>query len=733
MMGFLRTMAATYTSCSILLIHVLLLEPAVSTMGFATPFYPSTGASVSSSFVTSSNTNRGHGMITTISSRRSIRNTQLQMSSRPGRFRSMISSILRPSKKVTAIAIEEDISSVDRNIPKISVKPRPLVSMDESTGRYIPQPPQPPQLNVNGQKHSTTTTTTTTTPAERMNDLSYEQQFSGWDSFKDLVYDTIDTATFIPKLIGKAINRNKLTTSRRNLAVGYSDTVEFKPQLATNFRASILADDGNDDYLYGKRATAPSTSRPVGKGPAAQIVRQYESSLSASSKDRSDGEDLYRSKSREKFDTAKDGIYDLFTGKKSQPKQQSKSIAGKKQSPLLNNISISTPSTESSSSSSSGFYGSDSADFKSMSKPSTNKDETLINITPYLADLNSSNPIKVLKAKIAIASEERKKKRRIQEQKTRETIDGYRKTAFDIVDAIQNFYNIILSLPKQVEESIASAENALEQTVDQTKKTAKEVRAIPSKVQLAVEDTKQSVKNTKQATIEAVEEVKSIPQKIEKRVADTKQSIKETKEGVEDFVQKVDSFAFEVKVIAGLEKPKPKPPPPPPPPKTNKEIALEVAGVVAKTTGKAAVQTAVVVGKGTIGLTTSAAKVAYNVATAERVEKKENKPSLLSRVAKTVKPQRKEEEVEHMNSNIETTVTIGEIDPLLEREVTDALRSAEEALDTISKEKENPSSDLTSLQINEALLKAKTAAAEARRDAEELQSMLEKRKDYFSK
>lgn len=79
---------------------------------------------------------------------------------------------------------------------------------------------------------------------------------------------------------------------------------------------------------------------------------------------------------------------------------------------------------------------------------------------------------------------------------------------------------------------------------------------------------------------------------------------------------------------------------------------------------------------------------------------------------------------------IETPTTIGEIDPLLELEVADALRSAEEALDTAKKEKENPKSKLTSDEITLALERARTAASQARKDAEDLETMLEKRKEY---
>merc|ERR1712087_665124 len=103
--------------------------------------------------------------------------------------------------------------------------------------------------------------------------------------------------------------------------------------------------------------------------------------------------------------------------------------------------------------------------------------------------------------------------------------------------------------------------------------------------------------------------------------------------------------------------------------------------------------------------------------------------------------------VPSVTSDITAPKTIGEIDPLLEREVADALRSAEEALDSAQaaadaaasakeddededNDNEESSSTLTTIDINEALQKAKLAAAQARKDAEDLESMLEKRKQF---
>lgn len=605
---------------------------------------------------------------------------------------------------------------VTDNIPRIGVKPRPLVSFDESSGKYIPQQQTQQQQGSN----------------QYMTSKSSTSSSSGWSSFKDAVYNSFDSLSKIPKFI----KRSKQNKSKRNLAVAYSDTVEFKSQ-----------DDFSSVSMFSSSTTTTTkqnknTANQKSVTPAAQLVKQYESSLAASSNDRSNGEDLFRTDTRKSFDATKDGIYDFFTGKKKDVEQKSKPPSldldynKPKKTPIQNLKLSQTTATVT-----------DATSFRPVSKPSTNRDETVANLTPYLADLNSSNPVKVLKAKYAISLEEWKRNRRIQEQKRREAIDGIKQKVFTVVDAIQVFYSMILNLPKTIEDTIISIEETIEQTNTQVTKAAQDVQEIPSKIQKAVDDAKKSVDDTQKATLEVVNEVKSIPQKIEKSVADTKQSINDTKENVENFIHKVEDITFEAKVLMGLEKPKPKPLPPPPPPKTSNEIALEIAGAVAKTTGQAAFA----VGKGTLGLTATAAKAAINVATAPKekearqddgtknAEVDQARVSLLSKFSKRVNSaktgiaQSRVTAKSQQSLDIISPTTIGDIDELLEKEVADALRSAEEALENARREKKNPSTTLSSLEINEALAKARMAAAQARKDAEELELMLQKKNEYFMK
>ena len=622
------------------------------------------------------------------------------------------------SSKATTI---DDTSSYEMDVPRVAVRSRPMVSLDETTGTYI----SPQQLQQQSTSSSTSSSSSTSFFSSDKQDDSGKSSFK-WSIIKDVFYNILDSASTIPKVV-MGSNKNQIEHSilNRKLAVAYSDTVEFKNQ--NQIGISLLADDTN-------------------KANEAQLVKQYTTSLSSSGKDRSDGDDLFRSDTRKSFDAAKDGIYDLFTGSTSKKESTMGDIANgaaKKKTPIENIIRTSSIPT-------------DVTTFKPVSKPSNNKDTTMTKLTPYFADLNSSNPITVAKAKFAIAMKERTQRRRIQEQKRREAVDDAKQKVFTVIDAIQSFATLILNLPKQIEDSIQTAEEAIQQTKLQTIQTVKDVQAIPSKVKQTVKDTKRSVEDTQRAALKTVEEVKSIPQKIEQSVVNTKKSIKETKQGVENFVQKAEDLTFDAKVIAGLEQPKPKPPPsppPPPPPKSSKEIAMDVAGTVAKTTGKLALDSVVVVGKGTIGLTTNAVKIAYSAATApkertmveakkeKKETKREHKGSLLSRFTKSIDLKKDDAAAKAkakastsvVEPSIEIPKTIGEIDPLLEKEVADALRSAEEALDSAKREENNPKTSLTNIEINVALEKARLAAAQARTDAEELEQMLEQKKEFFMK
>ena len=595
-------------------------------------------------------------------------------------------------------------------IPKIKVKKRPIVSLDPITGKYIPHPPlEPPPSSL---------------LLKRQQKTSSSSSFaSKWTNLKDNVYDTIDAITIMNK------NNNSNKNNKRNLIVGYSDTVEKMKKNPSSTTSTSLSKD-----------TSESTKKTK------LVIRQYESSLLSSSlnQDRSNGDNYFRSNVRNSFDNVKDGIYDLFSrdnnNNNSSSNNNNNNNNNMKKTPIQNLDIVNSSSSSLSS-------------FKPVTKKSTNKDETIVSITPYLPDLDSTNPIKVLKAKYAIKVQERKQKHLEDDQRRRETISNIKQNIYNVVDIFQRSYHMILTLPKQIDDTIISIDDTFEQATIQSKKTVNDIQTIPNKIQKTINDAKVSVENTQKATIYFAEEVKSIPQKIEESVEDTKKSIQETKQGVDDLVHKVEDVTFEAKVLVGIEKPKPKPPPLPPV-KTSSDIAMDVAGAAAKLTGKALFA----IGKGTIGLTAHAAKLAFKAASASKddnnkkiYEKEEvvvasidgleqTKSSLSSGLTNTAdnnnsitteKNKEPKSDTKELVLDTNPLASIREIDPLLDREVADALRLAEESLESAKQEKSSPPTKISSMEIDLALEKARFAASQARKDAEELESMLQKRKEYL--
>jgi hypothetical protein len=586
-----------------------------------------------------------------------------------------LSSIFRPlmpgsggkkkapvSASTSAIPTQEGVNTV----PRLNVRPRPVVSLDEKTGMYVRpfDDAKAPQSSSGFEQ------------AQLRYILEQDDSaLSGWGSFKDLIFDTFDSVTSIRSRFGRKQTTNSILD--RKLAYSYSDTVEYKEQ----------------NPLLGSILDRDDSSVSVRESPGEKLMEQFESSVQSTNTDVSTGTDLYRSDTRKSFDDAKDAIYNLLDGGAQKKKENKQPFRGQTPAPAIEEITQS---------------------FKAAAKPSINKDKTVVNLTPYLADLHSQNPIKRLQARLAISTAERKRKRQIQRENLENAIDGVKLMIYDFADSIQVMYEVLLNLPKKVEETVEATQYAIEESVLQTKNTVKEVKALPSKVQQKIEDTKQSVENTKKATIEVVQEVQSIPSKVDRSIQDTKQSIRETKEGVEKFVVKVEDLTYGAKVLVGLEQPKPKPPPPP---KTTSEIAMEVAGTVAKTAAVTTGKAAVIVGKGTVGMATSAVKIAINSAK-EQAEKKKQETTAKQVLERTA-----------VQPSAPVTTSIAEIDPLLEKEVAEALRSAEAALvEAESNKVKSTKNELLSIQINEAVVKAREAAAQARKDADDLEAMLKKKR-----
>ena len=319
---------------------------------------------------------------------------------------------------------------------------------------------------------------------------------------------------------------------------------------------------------------------------------------------------------------------------------------------------------------------------------------------------------------------------------------------YDFVDSIQTLYEVLVNLPSEVEKSFEATQYEIERTVEELQRT-------PEKFQQVVQGTRKSVEETQNnylkivndvqqvpekvgdIVVGTIKEVQAIPTKVNNSISETKRTIDETRKGVETFVQ-------ETKYILRLEQ---RPPPPPVPPNSpeelRKELALKVAKEAAFFVGKASV----VIAQGTAGMAVGGVKLALQAAkTAQEKSKtkKERKDGDMVRerrvVAKTP--------IARSSSPV-TPKSIADIDPMLEKEVAEALRLAEAAVNApkvhqhtltplvestpkpaINVLREAKHITITSKDINikEAVNRAKLAAQFAKRDANQLEESLNKRR-----
>lgn len=600
-------------------------------------------------------------------------------------------------KKKRAVSPQQPQSKV-KAVPRIAVKPRPLVSLDEKSGRYIP----PKEVSVSVSSSSQDEAISISSGKDS-DDYLYYESMSGWSTFKDGIYGVVDVV--------KGLRREKTVNSitDRTLEVAYTDTVGARSETAASIRKAL--------------------SSPTPQTPGSQLLEKYEKSLktkpnSSELNDISTGENLFTTESRKSFNSVKDTLYDTADSLKKKRKG--------------NEVEVTSSSVLAS-------------QYKVPTKPSFNEEVSVKLISSNLEGIKSNNPIKRFKAQRAIAIEERKLQSKVQSEQRKQAFDSLKQMVFNFVESIQFIYQVILSIPSEVEKAIESTQYSLATTQTQIQDNFLEIQKAPAKIETFVEESKRStletvetvqaipgqvekqIVDTKEGIVKAVEDVQAIPGNIERKINETKKSIEETKQGVENFVQKIEDITFDAKVLAGLEKARPPPPPPPPPPKTAQDIAIGVAGEAAKLAGKSAV----VVATGTVGMGVAGAKLAWGAASNEIAKNKEKQQRPVSLEKIGVKEQ--EESIANVVSAV-TAVnrpkTIAEIDPLLEKEVTEALRVAEEALSatentaTTSVTPIRSIDGIPTMDINEAVRKAKEAAFQARKDANDVETMLMERKFY---
>lgn len=547
---------------------------------------------------------------------------------------------------------------------------------------------------------------------------------SSWDTFKDGIYDFVDflrggtDAVFL----ASSSSTGRDTRKKLQMALTYRETVE-QATVANSPKGTKTLSTPNIPVMEKYKASLKNTMDASTRGYSNER-RSIRSSSSSSSSN--DGENRYPSKFRQTFDSTKDllyGIVDSLTvtssnkGKKGNDNGDNDEDEG-----VTNTLEES----------------------KVACKTSVNKDKDVIAISKYAPELSSLNPAKRIQANLKIATTQRQQdneKRRNQQSES--MMENAKKVVFGFVDFIQTAQTNLRNLPSELEKNIEMTQGKIGQTVD-------EIQSTPKKIQQQVENTKKSLRETQKKAIKLVNDVQQVPKKVGDTVVGTvrevqalptkvQSSIEETRNSVEVAREEVQSLVMETKYLAGLEK-RPIPPPPPPRPKTSSEKAKELAVKVTKGTVLFAGKAAVVVVKGTVGMVAGGVKLAWQGVKNRRkkqlevvVENKRERPTL-SKYTSTGVPQ-----------SDNTPKSIAEIDPMLEKEVSEALRLAEAAMSTQErKERSEPNAKNDSnsnvmskpvsgvaspndIDINEAMQRAKAAAEEAKRNAEELEEMLNRR------
>eukprot|EP00559_Dactyliosolen_fragilissimus_P002090 CAMPEP_0184871824 /NCGR_PEP_ID=MMETSP0580-20130426/40940_1 /TAXON_ID=1118495 /ORGANISM="Dactyliosolen fragilissimus" /LENGTH=684 /DNA_ID=CAMNT_0027374535 /DNA_START=973 /DNA_END=3027 /DNA_ORIENTATION=- len=638
---------------------------------------------------------------------------------------------------------------------------------------------------------SSLSSSTKITPSSKRKGASkFLSKVTSWNIFKEIVYSTLDTVTGATAKVYSLVAAPEGPPPTVPVAFGYSDTVEQARQKDSNNKslpfpistfqlksqsldlgnridktiltmikkdeedtkpmetkeeesystANLAADVISTFQLAASPIADIATAEPKEDTPGSRLLRQYKASLPGNyesnlnnnlltqdTKDSNENlpltspyeEDLYKNQAQKAFDSVKEGLYgvlDSLRGEKDKTNEINNNIENKGNIPNTNaqfTSSYSSPTAMSS-----------PPVIRAVAKPSINNDQATTELTPYLQELSSPDPIVRIKATLAIKAAESKRKRNEENAKRKDFLDNVKSTAFASIDTVQATTKAIGTIPStvetKIEESIELAENlktkvqsipsevsnTIETTQETTNQIIQEVTAIPKKVETTIDQTTQSILSTKEA-------IEAIPTNVSSKITEVKQTATQITQSIED-------LTYEAKVLTGIEKRKPKPPPPPPV-RTNSEIVTEFttkAGwFVAKNTGK----TAWFLTKGAVSLGASGAKIAYR-AVIDRNSKKDN----LTAPNPALERNDVTEAVLELEEDI---LSLAEVDPSLEKEVMDALRMANEALNSSAKfEERKKEQDKAILEISQAMKKAKEAAKIAQNEAKELEDMVRQMK-----
>lgn len=589
---------------------------------------------------------------------------------------------------------------------------------------------------------------------------------SKWDSFKGAIYKTFDVIGEVPSKVSIASSNDDTSSDlgNRKAPMAYSNTVgetTDPPPLLSNFIPE-----------------EPET-------PGEKLLKQYQSTGNISVESNNDNldytpleeDDLYRSDFRKKFDSAKDGIYNSFDF----ISRSSKSIADKRKSPalLLSDSNRIRPMAKTSINKEKG-RANEPLSPSQRNRQQREKErkrkrtiegtkETLYNVIDGIQTVGEV--VVTLPKKVGQTVEV-----------TQDALVGASIKVQDTIEGAQAF-------PGKVKNLVEDVRDSVEETKRITEEVSLDIKNIPKTVEGKISDTKNSIRETKEGVLNAVkrgEEViysakviaglakpkpKPPPPPKPKKASDvalklagsfawfvakgtSNTLISGTKVAWSAFgpssrkaanaKQSNDDAAVINKAVQDMNILKPKP-------SIQLENKVDVpsqgpsvqlsdnTGVISVDVKETAIQKTepTVQSNDDTGVIGKAVK-----------EKAKEKPELgiqlnddAGAISKdTLKPEPiVESNVDAVNPTADPAVsqattrtefekpTLAEVDPSLDREVSDALRLAEEALASLEKEEEE-NVGVIDREIDAALLKAKLAAAKATKDVAELQEFLLNRK-----
>eukprot|EP00978_Attheya_sp_CCMP212_P028997 scaffold101456_cov46-Attheya_sp.AAC.1 len=310
---------------------------------------------------------------------------------------------------------------------------------------------------------------------------------------------------------------------------------------------------------------------------------------------------------------------------------------------------------------------------------------------------------------------ERRESQRKTQAQISQTIDTIKGAAYTVADITKGAVDTVSGIPEVTAQTVKTTRKSLDMT-------ARTVRDIPYNIRQTVKQTKDNLEETKRVTKVVVQDVKSIPNVVKTKAIETQEEIAATKQKFQEAMQNLEEMIFQLKVWAGLEEPKPIVMAPTPLP-TPQEFAIQVAKTVAAGFGQAAW----FISKSLVGLGFAGLKSAFEQFTKPAAK---NDADSISSATPPTKPI--EERVVRQNTPISEITSVADVDVALDKEVSDALRLAEEALsvsmNSISDIEKGKVAFERDEQVTDALERAREAARTATRDARALEAILNQRK-----